>query len=130
MQGEAATTAAASEAKHEADEDAMLGPQLLESLKFAVSPRRQMKSEKFATARADRNLEFMARLFFRATTKLSDDQEDILPQEDSESLKLSVYFVFSELFPAEDVTEGLHQIVMHDNDSRADPSHLFCFRHK
>ena len=49
----AATTASVSEVKREADEDSMLGPQLLESLKFAGSPRRPLKSEKCASARAD-----------------------------------------------------------------------------
>lgn len=41
----------------------------------------------------------VARAFFHATTKLSDDDEDILPQEDSLDVKLSVYGLFSELFP-------------------------------
>ena len=41
----------------------------------------------------------VARAFFHAATKLSDDDEDILPQEDSSDVKLSVYGCFSELFP-------------------------------
>jgi len=42
----------------------------------------------------------VARAFFHAATKLSDDDEDILPQEDSaDGAKLSVYGLFSELFP-------------------------------
>ena len=41
----------------------------------------------------------VARAFFHAATKLSDDDEDILPQEDSLDVKLSVYGLFSELFP-------------------------------
>lgn len=119
----AATTASVSEVKREADEDSMLGPQLLESLKFAGSPRRPLKSEKCASARADRNLEFMARLFFRATTKLSDDQEDILPQEDSENLKLSVYYVFSGLFPTDDSTEGSSELSLKFSNVQT----LICF---
>jgi hypothetical protein len=41
----------------------------------------------------------VARAFFHAATKLSDEDEDILPQEDGVDNKLSVYFLFSELFP-------------------------------
>jgi hypothetical protein len=41
----------------------------------------------------------VARAFFEAATKLSEDNEDILPQEDAPDLKLSVFFLFSELFP-------------------------------
>ncbi len=63
----------------------------------------------------------IARAFFEAATRLSEDNEDILPQvlatywvaafagcvftvvvllqEDSPDLKLSVYYLFSELFP-------------------------------
>eukprot|EP00291_Cryptomonas_curvata_P003358 CAMPEP_0172179820 /NCGR_PEP_ID=MMETSP1050-20130122/16843_1 /TAXON_ID=233186 /ORGANISM="Cryptomonas curvata, Strain CCAP979/52" /LENGTH=167 /DNA_ID=CAMNT_0012852771 /DNA_START=210 /DNA_END=710 /DNA_ORIENTATION=- len=41
----------------------------------------------------------VARAFFRAATKLSDDTEDILPQEDALDYKLSVFNLFSELFP-------------------------------
>eukprot|EP00960_Hanusia_phi_P068652 766899-Hanusia_phi.AAC.2 len=41
----------------------------------------------------------VARAFFHAATKLSDDDEDILPQEDGADQKLSVYYLFSELFP-------------------------------
>jgi hypothetical protein len=40
-----------------------------------------------------------ARAFFQAATKLSDDSEDILPQEDGMDQKLSVFHLFSELFP-------------------------------
>ena len=41
----------------------------------------------------------VARAFFHAATKLSDDDEDILPQEDSTDVKLSVFGLFAELFP-------------------------------
>lgn len=41
----------------------------------------------------------VARAFFHACTKLSDDTEDILPQEDSVDNKLSVFHLFAELFP-------------------------------
>ena len=41
----------------------------------------------------------VARAFFHAATKLSEDDEDILPQEDSSDVKLSVYGLFAELFP-------------------------------
>jgi hypothetical protein len=92
--------------KSEVDEDALLGPQLLEALKFASKERCPIKSGKSSTNRSDKTLEHMARLFFRATTKLSSDQEDILPQEDSETLKLSVFHVFTSLFPIDDITEG------------------------
>mmetsp|Transcript_47066 Transcript_47066/g.114676 ORF Transcript_47066/g.114676 Transcript_47066/m.114676 type:complete len:491 (+) Transcript_47066:255-1727(+) len=40
----------------------------------------------------------VARAFFQACTKLSDDNEDILPQEDGAE-RLSVFCLFSELFP-------------------------------
>eukprot|EP00288_Rhodomonas_lens_P003349 CAMPEP_0177725088 /NCGR_PEP_ID=MMETSP0484_2-20121128/19062_1 /TAXON_ID=354590 /ORGANISM="Rhodomonas lens, Strain RHODO" /LENGTH=562 /DNA_ID=CAMNT_0019237573 /DNA_START=465 /DNA_END=2153 /DNA_ORIENTATION=+ len=41
----------------------------------------------------------VARAFFQAATKLSEDNEDILPQEDGADQKLSVFHLFSELFP-------------------------------
>jgi len=41
----------------------------------------------------------VARAFFKACTKLSDDSEDILPQEDAVDNKLSVFHLFAELFP-------------------------------
>jgi len=41
----------------------------------------------------------MARVFFLAATKLSENNEDILPQEDGEGVKLSVFSVFASLFP-------------------------------
>mmetsp|Transcript_18181 Transcript_18181/g.28203 ORF Transcript_18181/g.28203 Transcript_18181/m.28203 type:complete len:415 (+) Transcript_18181:215-1459(+) len=41
----------------------------------------------------------LARAFFSATTKLSQDIEDILPQEDSNEMKLSVFNIFASLFP-------------------------------
>lgn len=41
----------------------------------------------------------LARAFFQAATKASGDSEDILPQEDGEESKLSVFYVFAELFP-------------------------------
>mmetsp|Transcript_2704 Transcript_2704/g.2325 ORF Transcript_2704/g.2325 Transcript_2704/m.2325 type:complete len:414 (+) Transcript_2704:213-1454(+) len=40
----------------------------------------------------------LARAFFLAATKMSDDSEDILPQEDSEEMTISVFGVFSGLF--------------------------------
>eukprot|EP00284_Hemiselmis_tepida_P005966 CAMPEP_0174931960 /NCGR_PEP_ID=MMETSP1355-20121228/35445_1 /TAXON_ID=464990 /ORGANISM="Hemiselmis tepida, Strain CCMP443" /LENGTH=541 /DNA_ID=CAMNT_0016178357 /DNA_START=113 /DNA_END=1735 /DNA_ORIENTATION=+ len=41
----------------------------------------------------------VARAFFAACTKLSDNIEDILPQEDAPDRNLSVFRAFSELFP-------------------------------
>lgn len=41
----------------------------------------------------------IARAFFQAATVKSGDDEDILPQEDGPDEKLSVYYLFSELFP-------------------------------
>ena len=41
----------------------------------------------------------IARAFFSAATVKSGDDEDILPQEDGPDEKLSVYYLFSELFP-------------------------------
>jgi hypothetical protein len=41
----------------------------------------------------------LARSFFVATTKVSTDNEDILPQEDSDEIRLSVFTIFSGLFP-------------------------------
>eukprot|EP00287_Rhodomonas_sp_CCMP768_P032589 CAMPEP_0202853944 /NCGR_PEP_ID=MMETSP1389-20130828/90744_1 /ASSEMBLY_ACC=CAM_ASM_000865 /TAXON_ID=302021 /ORGANISM="Rhodomonas sp., Strain CCMP768" /LENGTH=409 /DNA_ID=CAMNT_0049532513 /DNA_START=188 /DNA_END=1417 /DNA_ORIENTATION=- len=41
----------------------------------------------------------MAKVFFHAATKLSENNEDILPQEDGEDMKLSVFSVFASLFP-------------------------------
>lgn len=41
----------------------------------------------------------MAKVFFHAATKLSENNEDILPQEDGEGMKLSVFSVFASLFP-------------------------------
>eukprot|EP00285_Hemiselmis_virescens_P000003 CAMPEP_0173378558 /NCGR_PEP_ID=MMETSP1356-20130122/1697_1 /TAXON_ID=77927 ORGANISM="Hemiselmis virescens, Strain PCC157" /NCGR_SAMPLE_ID=MMETSP1356 /ASSEMBLY_ACC=CAM_ASM_000847 /LENGTH=550 /DNA_ID=CAMNT_0014331659 /DNA_START=242 /DNA_END=1894 /DNA_ORIENTATION=- len=41
----------------------------------------------------------VARAFFSATTKLSENIEDILPQEDGADRRLSVFCLFSELFP-------------------------------
>jgi len=41
----------------------------------------------------------VARAFFQSATKLSEDNEDILPQEDGVDQKLSVFHLFSELFP-------------------------------
>jgi len=41
----------------------------------------------------------IARAFFMAATVKSGDDEDILPQEDGPDEKLSVYYLFSELFP-------------------------------
>jgi len=41
----------------------------------------------------------IARAFFSAATVKSGDDEDILPQEDGADEKLSVYYLFSELFP-------------------------------
>eukprot|EP00961_Rhodomonas_salina_P120067 1615784-Rhodomonas_salina.2 len=41
----------------------------------------------------------VARAFFHACTKHSDDREDILPQEDGPDCQLSVYSIFADLFP-------------------------------
>jgi len=41
----------------------------------------------------------LARAFFSAATKESTDDEDILPQEDGDDAKLSVFHLFCELFP-------------------------------
>jgi len=41
----------------------------------------------------------VAKAFFAATTKLSSNSEDILPQEDGVGERLSVFCLFSELFP-------------------------------
>jgi hypothetical protein len=41
----------------------------------------------------------IARAFFYAATKRRENEEDILPQEDGQTEKLSVYCLFSELFP-------------------------------
>ena len=41
----------------------------------------------------------VARTFFQACTKMSEDDEDILPQEDAVDYKLSVFRLFTELFP-------------------------------
>ena len=41
----------------------------------------------------------LAEAFLVATTKLSNSREDILPQEDSEDMQLSVFNVFEMLFP-------------------------------
>jgi len=49
----------------------------------------------------------VARAFFHAATKLSDDDEDILPQEDGDEQKLSVYCLFAELFPEHVVSKDL-----------------------
>eukprot|EP00961_Rhodomonas_salina_P218344 2950450-Rhodomonas_salina.2 len=41
----------------------------------------------------------LARAFFQATTKVSTDIEDILPQEGGEEEDFSVFYVFAKLFP-------------------------------
>jgi hypothetical protein len=41
----------------------------------------------------------LACAFFKASTKSSTDNEDILPQEDSDEMKLSVFNIFAGLFP-------------------------------
>jgi len=48
---------------------------------------------------AEDELARLAMAFFTATTKASTDNEDILPQEDSDVMKLSVFNVFAGLFP-------------------------------
>mmetsp|Transcript_61285 Transcript_61285/g.150808 ORF Transcript_61285/g.150808 Transcript_61285/m.150808 type:complete len:351 (+) Transcript_61285:157-1209(+) len=48
----------------------------------------------------------LARMFFNAATKLSENSEDILPQEDSESMRYSVFSCFAELFPEAVGLEG------------------------
>eukprot|EP00802_Teleaulax_amphioxeia_P013917 Tamp_13972.p2 GENE.Tamp_13972~~Tamp_13972.p2 ORF type:complete len:227 (-),score=45.61 Tamp_13972:515-1195(-) len=52
----------------------------------------------------------VARTFFKACTKLSDDDEDILPQEDAVDYKLSVFRLFAELFP-EFTNTGKHGLM-------------------
>jgi hypothetical protein len=49
--------------------------------------------------RADDELGRLSSAFFLATTKPSTDNEDILPQEDSDEMKLSVFSIFAGLFP-------------------------------
>ncbi len=44
-------------------------------------------------------LDQMAWFFFNAATKLSDSREDILPQEDSDEQRMSVFAAFTDLFP-------------------------------
>jgi hypothetical protein len=48
---------------------------------------------------AEDELARLALAFFNATTKSSPDNEDILPQEDSDEMKLSVFNIFAGLFP-------------------------------
>ena len=48
---------------------------------------------------AEDELARLALAFFTATTKCSNDNEDILPQEDSDEMKLSVFHIFASLFP-------------------------------
>jgi hypothetical protein len=48
---------------------------------------------------AEDELARLAQAFFEAATKPSTDNEDILPQEDSEEMKLSVFNIFAGLFP-------------------------------
>jgi len=48
---------------------------------------------------AEDELARLAWAFFTATTKSSTDNEDILPQEDSEDMQLSVFSIFAGLFP-------------------------------
>ena len=50
-------------------------------------------------SRAEDELARLALAFFTATTKSSTDNEDILPQEDSDMMKLSVFNIFASLFP-------------------------------
>jgi len=52
-----------------------------------------------ATGLEDRNNARIARVFFEAATKASQDSEDILPQEGGSGEDLSVFNVFSILFP-------------------------------
>ena len=47
----------------------------------------------------DRHNARVARVFFEAVTKTSNDSEDILPQEGGRNADLSVFHVFSLLFP-------------------------------
>ena len=49
----------------------------------------------------------LAQAFFEATTKESIDNEDILPQEDSDEVQLSVFNIFSTLFPEAVGGEGV-----------------------
>mmetsp|Transcript_52722 Transcript_52722/g.163602 ORF Transcript_52722/g.163602 Transcript_52722/m.163602 type:complete len:364 (-) Transcript_52722:224-1315(-) len=52
-----------------------------------------------ASTNAEEEVARLAWYFFKATTRLSSDNEDILPQEDSEDIKLSVFTTFADLFP-------------------------------
>ena len=52
-----------------------------------------------ATSKAEDELTRWSRVFWRATTKSSDDRNDLLPQEDSEAVQMSVFNIFSHLFP-------------------------------
>lgn len=52
-----------------------------------------------ATGFEDRHNARIARIFFEAVTKASEDSEDILPQEGGAGQDLSVFHVFSVLFP-------------------------------
>jgi len=51
-----------------------------------------------ACSNAEEEVARLAWYFFKATTRLSSDNEDILPQEDSEDMKLSVFTTFADLF--------------------------------
>ncbi len=48
---------------------------------------------------ADENIGRLAMAFFQACTRTSESDEDILPQEDAEDLRMSVFAAFAELFP-------------------------------
>lgn len=48
---------------------------------------------------SDDDIAHLGRSFFVAVTKLSENAEDILPQEDSEEIRMSVFTAFAELFP-------------------------------
>ncbi len=51
------------------------------------------------TCPEDAQIEMMAWNFFNAVTKFSDSREDILPQEDSDEQRMSVFAAFTDLVP-------------------------------
>ena len=54
---------------------------------------------RMARWRGEDEMSRLARAFFSAATKESTDNEDILPQEDSDEVQLSVFNVFATCFP-------------------------------
>ena len=52
-----------------------------------------------ATAMVDREFASRAMVFLKATTKQSQDPDDILPQEAGHDVDLSPFYVFASFFP-------------------------------